>query len=412
MRKFATLAASAVLAAVALAAQPARAEPVNLTWFMWTSSEADVETWKHVADMVTEKHPDITIEFQTASWPNYWTKLPALAASGNLPDIVSLQMLRTPGFAEIMMPLNDLIARDNFDIEAFTPSIVDGLSKDGKVLALAYDAGPTVMYYNKDRFEAAGLPLPKPGWTEAEFMDAAKALTGDGKYGTSTPVLAQFLAHAASMGATYLDADGNLDLANDGLKDAFADYVSLVTEHKVAPIQPPAPSGTSSNKIAREKFIAGEVATFAGGPWELLNVRAKAEFEVGMAPLPVRSAGSIGLNNGSGFGISVTSENREAAWKAIQILSGPEAQAFLGTAGRGFAARTAQQKYWLEATAKDVEGGVAALEAASETALPTVTTPEWNTVVRLFEQYAPLAFSGSQEPGEVLETIQTLATQQ
>lgn len=411
MRRFATLAASAVLAAAALVMQPARAEPVNLTWFMWTSTETEAKTWKHVASMVTEKHPDITIEFQTASWPNYWTKLPALAASGNLPDIVSLQALRTPGFAELMMPLDELIARDNFDIDAFVPSMVEGLSKDGNVLALAYDVGPWVMFYNKDRFEAAGLPLPKPGWTEAEFLDAAKALTGDGKFGISTPVVSQFLAHAASMGATYLDADGNLDLANDGLKAAFADYVSLVTEHKVAPLLPPAPSGTSTNNISREKFISGEVASFVTGPWEMVNLRAKAGFEVGMVPLPVRSAGSITLSTGSGFGIAATSENKEAAWKAVQVLSGPEAQEYLGTAGRGLAARAAQQKHWLEAAAKDVEGGVPALEAASETALAFVTTPEWNTVVRLFEQYAPLAFSGSQDPGEVLETIQTLATQ-
>lgn len=328
MRKFATLAASAVLAAAALAMQPARAEPVNLTWFMWTSTDEEAEAWKHVAGMVTEKHPDITIEFQTASWPNYWTKLPALAASGNLPDIVSLQALRTPGFAGLMMPLDELIARDNFDIDAFVPSMVDGLSKDGKVLALAYDVGPWVMYYNKDRFEEAGLPLPKPGWTEAEFLDAAKALTGDGKFGASTPVISQFLAHAASMGATYLDADGNLDLTNDDLKAAFADYVKLVTEHKVAPLLPPAPSGTSTNNIAREKFISGEVATFVTGPWEMLNLRAKAGFEVGMAPMPVRSAGSITLSTGSGFGIAATSENKEAAWKAVQILSGPQAQEY------------------------------------------------------------------------------------
>ncbi len=412
MRKLTIFAVSAVLAGAVLAMQTARAEPINLTWFMWSNSDAEVEAWKHVAGMVTEKHPDITIEFQTASWPNYWTKLPALAASGDLPDIVSLQSMRAPGFAQVMMPLDELIARDNFDIDAFVPSMVNGLSKDGKIYALAYDVGPWIMYYNKDRFEAAGLPLPKPGWTEAEFLDAAKALSGDGKFGTSTPVPSQFLAHAASMGATYLDADGNLDLTNEGLKAAFADYVGLVTEHKVAPLLPPAPSGTSSNNIAREKFISGEVATFVTGPWEMINLRAKAGFEVGMAPLPVRSAGSITLSAGSGFGIAATSENKESAWKAVQILSGPEAQEYLGNAGRGLAARSAQQKHWLETSAKDVEGGKAALEAAAANALAFVTTPEWNAVSRLFDQYAPLAFSGSQEPGEVLETIEALATTQ
>ncbi|MBV9537722.1 MAG: hypothetical protein JOY70_02185, partial [Acidisphaera sp.] len=75
-------------ALLALAVAPARAEPVKLTWLMWSGSEPEVVAWKHVASLVTERYPDITVEFQTTSFPDYWTKLPALAAAGKLPDIV------------------------------------------------------------------------------------------------------------------------------------------------------------------------------------------------------------------------------------------------------------------------------------------------------------------------------------
>ena len=40
-----------------------------------------------------------------------------------------------------------------------------------------------------------------------------------------------------------------------------------------------------------------------------------------------------------------------------------------------------------------------------------MTTPNWSTVASLFEQYAPLAFAGSEKPEKVLETIQQLANQ-
>ena len=79
----------------------AYADTVNLTWGMWVGSDAEKAAWQHVADMVTAKYPDIKITLQTASWPDYWTKLPTLAASNQLPDIVSLQSLRTPGFASL-----------------------------------------------------------------------------------------------------------------------------------------------------------------------------------------------------------------------------------------------------------------------------------------------------------------------
>src|SRR5271167_1234798 len=103
---------AASLAAVTVSA--ARAEPVHLTWFMWSGSEPEVVAWKHVAELVTQKYPDITVEFQTTSFPDYWTKLPTLAAAGKLPDIVSLQSLRAPGFAGLMVPLDDHIRQDHF----------------------------------------------------------------------------------------------------------------------------------------------------------------------------------------------------------------------------------------------------------------------------------------------------------
>jgi multiple sugar transport system substrate-binding protein len=111
------------------------AEQVHLTWFMWSGTEPEVAAWKHVAEMVTQTYPDITVEFQTTSFPDYWTKLPALAASGKLPDIVSLQGLRAPGFAELMEPLDDRIKTEKFDIDAFDPSIIEGLSRNDRAFA-------------------------------------------------------------------------------------------------------------------------------------------------------------------------------------------------------------------------------------------------------------------------------------
>src|SRR5471030_709459 len=109
----------------------ASAAPVTLKWFMWSGSDAEKAAWQHVADMVTAKYPDIKVQLDTAAWPDYWTKLPTLAASNQLPDIVGLQSLRAPGFSSLMVPLDDKIARDKFDIDAFDRSIVAGLSHDG-----------------------------------------------------------------------------------------------------------------------------------------------------------------------------------------------------------------------------------------------------------------------------------------
>jgi multiple sugar transport system substrate-binding protein/raffinose/stachyose/melibiose transport system substrate-binding protein len=404
-----TLRGALFAAALAIVGHAAHAQPVKLTWFMWSGSEPEVAAWKHVAALVTEKYPDITVEFQTTSFPDYWTKLPALAAAGKLPDIISLQSLRAPGFAGLMEPLDDRIAADKFDIGSFEPSILKGLSRYGRQFALPYDFGPLVVFYNHDLFVKEGIPLPKPGWTEADFMAAARALTKNGNYGFAISEPDAFIAFARSKGARYLDDKGGLDLANPGLEKAFAQYADLVLKDKIAPLFPA--SGTQSSAVANGRFTAGNVAMYVDGPWQLINVKKKANFTVGLAPLPVREAGSITVSAGSGFGIATTSKNKDAAWKAIQVMTGWDAEKYLAEAGRAFAARTAAQKYWYDTAAQDVVGAREAISEALKTAEPFTTTPNWATVSALFLQYAPLAYVGSESPDKVLETIQKLASQ-
>jgi multiple sugar transport system substrate-binding protein len=408
-RQILGLGAGMAAACSGLAPAPARAEPVKLTWFMWSGSEPEVVAWKRVAALVTEKHPDITVEFQTTSFPDYWTKLPALAASGKLPDIVSLQSLRAPGFAELMDPLNDRLAADKIDTDAFEPSILKGLQRHGRQFALPYDFGPLVLYYNHDLFTQAGLPLPRPGWTEAEFMAAARALTRDGRFGFALSVPDAFVVYARSKGAAYLDAKGDLDLVNPGLKAAFASYARLVANEKVAPLFPA--SGTASSAMANGRFTAGSAAMYVDGPWQLINIKKKSSFKLGVAPVPVREAGSITISAGSGFGIARTGRNKDAAWKAIQVMTGPDAAKYLGEAGRAFAARKDFQRHWYDTAAQDVLGARDGIAEAIKTAEPYVTTPNWSTVAALMEQYAPLAFAGSETAEKVLETVQQLASQ-
>lgn len=403
-----TLCAGIGAAALVLGASSARAEPVKLTWFMWSSSEAEVNAWKHVAALVTEKYPDISVEFQTTAFLDYWTKLPALAASGKLPDILSLQSLRFPGVAQIMEPLDQRIAADKLDLKEFDQSILKALSRNGKQLALPYDFGPLVMYYNHDMFVKAGLPLPAPGWTEADYNRDVKALTTDGHFGAVVSVPDAFMVFARSSGARFLDAKGELDLTNEALKKAFTAYAAQVTD-KNAPLFPA--SGTQSSTVANGRFTSGVVATYVDGPWQMINLKTKANFTLGVAPVPVRAAGSITVSAGSGFGIAGSSKHKDEAWKAIQVMTGPDAAKYLAESGRAFSARSAYQTYWYDTAAKGVVGAREAISTALKTAEPYVTTPNWASIASLFEQYAPLAFAGSEPAPKVLDTIQQLAAQ-
>jgi len=61
-----------------------------------------------------------------------------------------------------MEPLDDRIKAEKFDIGSFEPSILKGLSRDGKQFALPYDFGPLVMFYNHDLFVKRALRCRSP----------------------------------------------------------------------------------------------------------------------------------------------------------------------------------------------------------------------------------------------------------
>ncbi|GHA32515.1 hypothetical protein GCM10007989_30750 [Devosia pacifica] len=408
MRTLTRLTAIALLgAALPLQAAIAQDEPVTLTWTMWSGSDAETAVWRHLADMVTEQHPDITIDLQTASWGDYWTRLPVQAASGQLGDIVAMQSLRAPNFYQILEPLNERIDGDGFDIDAFDSSIVGGLSVDDTVYALPYDVGPWMIFYNKDRFEEAGVELPEPGWTIEDFTEKAQALTSDGNYGFGFyPV--DYAMFSSALGVDYLDEDGNLALNSPEAVGAAETLANLVTEQEVAPV---VASGPDSGTITSGRFDSGNIAMYVDGPWVMVNKAQDVDFEIGLAPLPRGEGDLEAVTAGSGFGIAATSDNKDAAWRAIQVLTGPEALEYLGSEGRALPARTAQQASWFDVAAADVYGAREALEYSLEHSATYEITSNWNTVENLMNQYFPLALTGNQSPQQVMDTIQSLATQ-
>ena len=184
---------------------------------------------------------------ETASFTDYFTKLAAQASGGNAPCLLGMQSLRAPGLGQLLRPLDDLAKKEGVDLSQFDQSIVKALRVDGKQVAVPYDLGSLLIYYNKDMFTKAGVPLPKPGWTTDDFLAAAKKLTSGGKYGFAAfPVIDWTLPFATSLfGVNPVSQDGKLDLTNPQFVAAMQWYADLVQKQKVAPSIPASNDATS-----------------------------------------------------------------------------------------------------------------------------------------------------------------------
>jgi multiple sugar transport system substrate-binding protein len=318
---------------------------VSLRFFFWTGSEEESQFWQQMAADAAKTVGNVDVKFETDSFANYWTKLPADAASGTVADILGLQSLRAAGFTSrnLYMPLDDLIKDEkDFDLSDFDKTIVDGLSYKGKLYALSYDFGPYVTYVNKTLFQKAGVPLPKPDWTWNDFVETSKALTktidGAEVFGSVySNAFDRVVPLIFSNGGDYANGDFTKStLSAPETVEAFQFYADLRFKEKAAaPITDPG----NFNNSDRDQMQAGRAAMYMNGPWQFINMRSKMKDDWDIATLPKGKAGSISTVAGSGFGISTTTKYPKEAWAVVKALTSTEGLKKVAASGRGYPGR-------------------------------------------------------------------------
>ncbi|MGZ0151686.1 ABC transporter substrate-binding protein [Kribbella sp. WER1] len=405
-------AAGAVLALTAVAAcgggnggssGSGSADKADLTWQFWIGGTADQAAWQKVADQAHTDHSGITVKLQGTDWNNYWSKIGTLLASGKAPCIIGMQSLRLASYANAMLPLDDLMKKYGLKTEDFDKPIMDGLKSDGKQVAIPYDSGPMVIFYNKDLFKAAGVADPKPGWTMADFEAAAKKLTTGGRTGlvTSPGDLGVTSWVRTLTGAEPL-ADGKLNLTDQKFVDGFTTYANFVRTDKIAP---QVPSGNSDFETTQ--FTSGKSAMQLNGPWSLIDTLGKVKFNLGIAPIPAGPDGSKTFTAGSGFGISRSCKTPDAAFQAIMSMTGEKQLTALASAGRAYPARTAAHPAWF--TAAKIPEAKEVIDYASQNSVPLVTSKNWVQVNDLLTRFGTQALNGEIPPDQALKTIQDQA---
>ncbi|MEU0567674.1 sugar ABC transporter substrate-binding protein [Nonomuraea sp. NPDC005983] len=375
---------------------------VTLDWEMWAGSEEEKAQLDHLTQLVTQQNPKIRIKLRTAPFNAYFTKLQTEFAAGKQACIVSMQSLRLGAYADLLEPLTAP--------EGFAPASLEALKMDGKQLALPYDLSPMLLYYNKDAFAKAGLPEPKAGWTVADFEKAAKTLTTGGKsgFGMSFSDLHTLSLLLSYNGAKPVTDDVKLQMDSAPMVDALTWYAGLA-KGKVGSV----PAGSAEAGWGETQFINGNAMMAIDGSWNVGSTIKEAKFKVGLAPLPAGTSGSKTYVANSGFGVAKGCAYKDEAIKAVSVLSGKEAQAYLAGVGRGFPARTEQQAAYEDFLVKqnqdksaDVQAAMAAVKQGLDGGVPLFTTKNWDDVTKTMAQYLLQAYTGAQSPKDALTTIQ------
>ena len=305
----------------------------------WGGTE-DLDIYATLIDQFEAENPDVIVELiHIPSAGDYEQNLATLIAAGAAPDVFFINNISLPGFAaqDAFLPLEQF-ATPEF-LEDFFPGHLDAFRHNGELMALPRDISNMVLFYNQDLFDAAGIAAPGEGWSWDDFMAAAQALTqdtdGDGAidqfgFGYSTFYLF-WQPWVWSNGGRFFSADHSEFTLNQGAAlEGLEYYVGLRCDANVAPT-----GEQAAERSAASMFADGDAAMIVDGRWRvapLLN-NAAVDFNWDVALFPAGTAGSVIDVDGSGWGISSTSNDPEAAWRFIEFVSSAEAQAMWTEAG-------------------------------------------------------------------------------
>ncbi len=159
-------------------------EVEEITWMFWDDLNA-------TEDLITKGYKDVIDRFNkdyegkyhvtpiTTNLEEYYTKLNALVASGETPDVFivspgpNLTTYVDPGVAADLTPYLDDEWKNSFSSEA----VFAQQTYDGKIYAVPLNIAAACVFYNKEMFEEAGASVPK---TWDELIDACKKIKEKG----------------------------------------------------------------------------------------------------------------------------------------------------------------------------------------------------------------------------------------
>lgn len=366
--------------------------------YTWVSSQSDRDQWNGFIALGKKVDPKLDVTIEGSNFNDYWTKVKTRLNGSNPPCLLTTQAARAQELGPLLMPLNDLIKKFGLDTSAFDKSMLAGMTVDGTIRAIPYDAEPIVLYYNADAFAKAGLALPGVTYTRAQFLsDARKLSVGSHKALAIEPGFFTVNAWTIADGVPAVK-NGTLDLTNPRLIDQVQSFFDLVSMEHVA--NPPEASGSDN---AQADFTSGAADMLIEGPWMYSTFASAAKFTLGVTIVPSTSGKPSGMTAGSGFGIAKNCANPDAAFTAIQTMTSSSVLEGQATKRGIVPSRESARSSW--AVGK-TPAAYAVITALLGNATAQITTTSWNQVETLFTQYGVEGYREDKTAKEVLTTIQ------
>ena len=306
-------------------------EAASIEYAIW-GDPAEIDSQTKLVESFEAVNPSIDVKVSVADWDSYWEKLLTGLAGGAAPDVFAMDGPLAPDYQarDVLLDLQPLIERDGYDLGQLAEQGV-GVFKtaDGKQYGLPRDLNVGVLYYNKQMFDAAGIPYPDDTWDWAKLTEVGKQLTLDtnsdgtmdqwGLYTETSDMENYWLSLVWQNGGDFFAADGkSTALTTPEAVGGLQRLQDLIYKDKI--MAEPAIFAETG-----DAFEQGLAAMEVNGSW-LVPTHQAAGIELGIAPIPAGPAGRFTVVNPTGAVIYKNTKAPDAAWEFVKYLASPPAQ--------------------------------------------------------------------------------------
>lgn len=319
-------------------------EVQEITWMFWDDLEA-------TDDLITVGYSDVLDRFNedydgvyhvtaiTTNLEEYYTKLNALVASGETPDV----FIASPGpdmnnYIEpgIAADLTEYLEADGWKDTFTSDSVFDQMTVDGKIYAVPLNIAAACVFYNTEMFEDAGCEVPE---TWDEFIEVCQQLQDAGY----TPItISAGTSWCLSMLAGYLCEREGLDLdAVESGEESWVNDATLAAGEKLLEVSQyfQDTAAGDDNDIVTAQFYNEEAAILIQGSWVIAQMNGASETiedKCGVFQFPAGdnedTAGTV-IAKSDSLMMSSTTEYPEACIALMKYFTDDEAEKYTAEVG-------------------------------------------------------------------------------
>ncbi|QEN08041.1 extracellular solute-binding protein [Oceanispirochaeta crateris] len=383
-----------------------------------------------VQEAYNSTHDNIEIEFLIVPHDEANDRYLAMLSGGNAPQLVGPNGIA--GLAQQHGSWSDIsqfIEDDNFDMSDFYPESINLFSDSDKLLGLPIGVFPSMIFYNKDIFDSAGIDYPTHdysdrSWNYEKLREIAIELTMDKNGNNPTsPQFDQKNMQHWGYDDSWIAARGYL--AKWGAefvgRPTTPDYKTATTNNEewVYGLQwlsdgiwkdrfiPDAAGQSTYYGAGADPFGGGMVAMFESHTWFFAEGLGSLSFEHDIAPIPFNQKGErIARIHANIFAIPEAAKNKKEAWEVMKWLTAPEQAVEMALIYGCIPARVSLSDDFQTVLEKEYPGldysvmyeGIQYLDDPHHESW----VPEWSRVEEIMGNSASLVYSGEEKDARII----------